>query len=223
VRASSASLILLAALATWSAPCSAQSAPTDRTADASSIGAWVGLAQHSPGRPFGRSAGNDLAIAAIQLTRRLHRSPSWNLDYTVDIVPAAILSTPREALAGWPCDPKASACVFRSLFAGQRTIYGFGAAPLGLQLGFAPERRIQPFLSIAGGALWFHDPVPTAGAGRFNFTAHVGGGALVRATRSLDVVAGYRLQHISNAGTSRSNPGIDNNMFYLGLVRPIRL
>jgi hypothetical protein len=110
--------------------------------------------------------------------------------------------------------------VFRGApFAGQRAVYGFGAAPLGLELRLAPRRTVQPFLTASGGALWFREPVPAAEAGRFNFTAEVGAGVLVRPSRAFGVMVGYKLQHISNGGTRRSNPGIDNNMFYVGVVR----
>jgi hypothetical protein len=71
-------------------------------------------------------------------------------------------------------------------------------------------------------ALWFREPVPGAEAGRFNFTAEVGGGILFRPTRALGVTVGYKLEHISNGGTRPFNPGIDNNMFYIGLVRTMR-
>jgi hypothetical protein len=56
-------------------------------------------------------------------------------------------------------------------------------------------------------------------AGRFNFTAEAGAGVLVRPARALGVTVGYKLEHISNGGTRRFNPDIDNNLFRIGLVR----
>jgi hypothetical protein len=207
----------------WTAPSSARPSSSEPPADALSIGAWLGLAHHSPGRPFGSSTGNDLAIAAIRLTRTLHQSATWSVEYSADILPVAVVSIPRETdpLVVRPCDPNGSACEFRAPFAGQRAVYGFGAAPLGLQLRLAPRRTVQPFLTASGGAIWFREPVPAVDAGRFNFTAEVGAGVLVRPNRALGVMVGYKLQHISNGGTSRFNPGIDNNVFYVGLVRPV--
>jgi hypothetical protein len=235
VRSLWARLVVPAFLFTWSAQSSAQpsvqpsaqssaqSSTARHPADASSIGAWVGLAHNSPGRPFGTSVGNDLAMAAIRLTRTLHQSPHWSLDYSADIVPVALVSVPRDADPGVsnPCDPRVPTCALFASFPQKRAIYGFGGAPLGIQLRLAPRRNVQPFLTASGGALWFREPVPSPRAGRFNFTAEVGAGVLFRATRSLGVTVGYKLQHISNGGTQRANPGIDNNMFYVGLVRLI--
>jgi hypothetical protein len=221
VRSQWTLLIVPAFLSAWSAPSSAQSPGPERPADASSLGAWVGLAQHSPGRLFGRSVGNDLAIAAIRWTRTLHQSASWSWDYAADLIPAVFVSTPRvtDPIVEQQCDPITSVCLASTPFVGQRVVYGFGAAPLGLQLRVAPQRSVQPFLTASGGALWFREPVPDAEAGRFNFTAEVGAGVLFRPTRTLGVTVGYKLQHISNGGTRPFNPGIDNNMFYVGLVR----
>ena len=206
-----------------SAPCLAQSPEPEHLAGASSIGAWAGLARHSPGGPFGTSAGDDLAIVAVRLTRTLHRSSHWSLDYSADLVPAAWVSPSPDAdlLAVPPCNPNDTTCVARLSFAGRRAILGFGAAPLGLQLRLAPSGRVQPFFTASAGGLWFHEPVPSERAGRFNFTAEVGAGALCHVTRTLGVIAGYKLQHISNGGTRSYNPGIDNNLFYLGLARPM--
>jgi hypothetical protein len=118
------------------------------------------------------------------------------------------------------CDPK-QPCDYRTAFVEGRSVRGFGAAPLGIQLRLAPSARVQPFFTASGGALFFAQPVPSEYAGRFNFTAEVGAGALCHVTRTLGVIAGYKLQHISNGGTRRNNPGIDNNLFYLGLARPM--
>jgi hypothetical protein len=213
-------IVAAALLCTWNGVACAQSAGSGSPDDASSIGAWAGFARHSPDGPFGRSLGNDLAVVAVRLTRPLHRSASWSLDYSADLVPAAwvTMSSDFDTVLVRPCDPSKTACVFKTRFVGQRSIYGFGAAPFGLQLRLAPGARVQPFLTAAAGGLWFREPVPYALAGKFNFTAEVGAGLLYRPTRSLGVIAGYMLQHISNGGTRPYNPGIDNNMFYLGLM-----
>ena len=207
-------------LGTWNAPSLAQSAEPDHPGETSSIGTWAGIARHSPGGPFGRSVGNDLTIVAARRTRTVKRSTGWSLDYSADLFPVALVSVPAQidTVPVKPCAPKATSCVFRELPVGHRAVYGFGAAPFGLQLRLAPDARIQPFLTTAAGGLWFREPIPHPRAGRFNFAAEVGAGFLYHPTRSLGVIAGYKLQHISNGGTRPFNPGIDNNLFYLGLV-----
>jgi hypothetical protein len=223
VRSQWTLLAIPAFLLGWSARSSAQSPTPLPATDAPSIGAWFGLALHSPDGPFGRSVGNDLAMAAIRLTRTLHQSPGWSLDYSADVIPVAVVSTPGQTdlVVVKPCEPQAQACEFSTPFAQQRSVYGFGGAPFGLQLRLAPGRTVQPFLTASGGALWFREPVPSPHAGQFNFTAELGAGVLIHLTRALGATVGYKLQHISNGGTRPANPGIDNNMFYVGLVRPM--
>jgi hypothetical protein len=223
VRRQWASLVVTILLCGWSTPLPAQSSAASPAADAASIGAWVGLAHNSPGRPFGTSAGNDLTMAAVRLTRTIHESPGWSLDYSADLVPFAVVTTPRDTgiVVVRPCNSSPFGCTFRTPLVEKRVVHGFGGAPFGIQLRLAPRRSVQPFLTASGGALWFREPVPGVNAGRFNFTAEVGAGILLRPTRAFGVTAGYKLQHISNGGTQRSNPGIDNNMFYVGLARPM--
>lgn len=192
-----------------------------RPADGSAIGAWVGMARHSPGRPFGHSIGNDVAIGAMRLTHTLHASSSWTLDYTADVVPAAWISLPKPAdpAIDRPCRPGESACEFIAPFSEEHVAYGLGTAPVGLQVRFAPYRRMQPLIGATGGALWFTRSVPTADAARFNFTGELGAGVLFIASKVLGLQLGYKLQHISNGGTRAVNPGIDSHMFYIGFVR----
>ena len=213
-------IVAAALLSFWSGAASAQSTDPEHLGEASGIGAWAGLARHSPGGPFGRSVGNNLTMIAVRRTRTFRRSANWSLDYSADLVPVALVSVPArfDTVAVKPCDPQAPTCPFKEIAVGQRAVYGLGGAPFGLQLRLAPTARVQPFLTTAAGGLWFRDPVPHPQAGRFNFAAEVGAGVLYRPTRSVGVIAGYKLQHISNGGTRPYNPGIDNNLFYLGLA-----
>jgi hypothetical protein len=208
-------------LSVWETSVLAQSAPVERAADGVGIGVWAALAKDSPGRPFGHSVGNDLALTAIRATFTVHRAPGWALDYSADLVPAAWISMSRasDAAVDRPCQPDGSACEFRAPFAGQQVVYGIGTAPLGIVFRIRPRRHLQPFLTAAAGALWFQRPVPAMNAGRFNFTAELGGGVLYTTSHSLGVLLGYKLQHLSNGGTRPLNPGIDSNMFYVGLTR----
>ena len=214
---------LLAALvlSVWNTSLAAQSAPVERPADGIGIGIWAALGKDSPGRPFGHSAGNDLALAAIRATFTVHRAPGWALDYSADLVPAAWVSMSRRSdpAVDRPCEPGGSACEFRAPFAGQQVVYGIGMAPLGIVFRMRPGRNLQPFLSAAAGALCLQRPLPAVNAGRFNYTAELGGGVLYSPSRSLAVLLGYKLQHLSNGGTRPLNPGIDSNMFYVGLTR----
>jgi hypothetical protein len=94
------------------------------------------------------------------------------------------------------------------------TAYGFGLNPLGLKWNFEPHRRVAPYFELGGGTLFTNQKVPD-GTSRVNFTS---GGALgVRLLRSKrDWSAEIRYMHISNAGLTVPNPGVNTIQLRLG-------
>jgi hypothetical protein len=50
-----------------------------------------------------------------------------------------------------------------------------------------------------------------------NFTADAGVAADVRVAQRLALIAGWRLNHISNGGRGKVNPGMNSRMIELGL------
>ena len=126
-----------------------------------------------------------------------HRCWIWNsmsLSYTGTLMPAAILLEPRHA------------------------VYGFGIAPLGFTLDLMRTRRIHPFVETIEGLIASTEPIPETGpdASGLNFLIDLGGGIRWSVRRHRAVTFGYRFLHISNAGTTDFNPGVDNNVFYVG-------
>jgi lipid A 3-O-deacylase len=95
------------------------------------------------------------------------------------------------------------------------TAYGFGVNPFALKWNFASHRRAVPYVDIGGGTLFTNVKVPE-GTSHVNFTTS---GALgVHFLRSkYDWSAEVRYMHISNAGISRPNPGINTIQVRLGL------
>ena len=93
-------------------------------------------------------------------------------------------------------------------------VYGFAAAPLGATLEFSRTRRVYPFVETLLGIIASAEPVPVraGNATGLNFMFDVGGG--VRIGRA--VTLGYKFLHVSNAGTTNFNPGLDNNVIYVG-------
>ncbi len=95
--------------------------------------------------------------------------------------------------------------------------YGFGVAPL----GFLSRWRVTPAVGLrlraSGGVVSFQSPVPDPLACKFNFLADGGVLADVRVTQRVALVAGARLNHISNGGRGRVNPGMDSHMLEAGL------
>ncbi|MDR0311633.1 MAG: acyloxyacyl hydrolase [Acidobacteriota bacterium] len=96
-----------------------------------------------------------------------------------------------------------------------RTVYAGGAEPVGLQLNFRNQRRLQPFVNATGGFLYFTEQTPVTDSSQYNFTFSFGGGVeIFHGRRSLAL--GYRYHHISNANTATYNPGIDSHMLSIG-------
>ena len=95
------------------------------------------------------------------------------------------------------------------------TAYGFGVNPFALKWNFAAHGSAVPYVDIGGGILFTNVKVPE-GTSHVNFTTS---GALgVHFLRgNYNWSAEVRYMHISNAGISRPNPGINTVQVRLGL------
>jgi hypothetical protein len=103
------------------------------------------------------------------------------------------------------------------VFQGARTAYGFGLNPFALKWNFPTRRNIAPYVDIGGGTLFTNDRVPP-GTSRVNFTTS--GAVGVQFLRSkYNWSAEVRYMHISNAGVSTPNPGINTIQVRLGFGR----
>jgi lipid A 3-O-deacylase len=97
------------------------------------------------------------------------------------------------------------------------TAYGFGVNPFVLKWNFASHGSAVAYVDIGGGTLFTNVKVPE-GTSHVNFTTS---GALgVHFLRSTcNWSAEVRFMHISNAGISRPNPGVNTIQVRLGLGR----
>ncbi|PWT79547.1 MAG: hypothetical protein C5B44_06695 [Acidobacteria bacterium] len=145
---------------------------------------------------------------ALRYGRVLVASKTVAFEWTIDAVPLAILSNSRFTVV-----PQDSGFVITQR---RKSVYGWGASPIGLKFNFRRDRRIEPWVQARGGALYFNEQVPVAGAARFNFTADLSSGVQIvnRSRRSL--IIGYKFQHISNGYRAPLNPGVDVQMIFLG-------
>lgn len=99
------------------------------------------------------------------------------------------------------------------------TSYGAGFQPINFRFIFRPTSRIKPFIQVGGGMIFFNKKMPVTESTFYNFTGDFGGGfyyTLDRERQQKALVFGYRYFHISNFNTSKSNPGYNANIFYLG-------
>jgi hypothetical protein len=101
------------------------------------------------------------------------------------------------------------------VFERHNTAYGAGVNPLGLKWDFAARGRIEPYFELNGGTLFTNREVPT-GTSSVNFTTAAAFGMHVlgdQHTFSLEV----RYMHISNAGLTSPNPGINTVQVRVGI------
>jgi hypothetical protein len=159
-----------------------------------------------PGRKF--------FLAAIRFQRTMLRFGPVHIRYVGDIIPIAVVTD----------NPDADAFAFASdtvlrVGPGARTsVYGFGASPLGFEISPFRTGAVEVVAGGTGGFLAFSRPVPFRNARRFNYTFEFSAAARFFVRSSLAVTLGYRLHHMSNAGTGSINPGLDANVIYVELT-----
>ena len=97
------------------------------------------------------------------------------------------------------------------------TVYGGGFTPAVLKWNFATRGHVVPYVDVSGGVLFTTHEIP-AGTSRVNFTPGASFGVHVLGERN-NISFSIRYGHISNAGLSRANPGINTVQFTVGLGR----
>ncbi len=103
------------------------------------------------------------------------------------------------------------------VFQKYNTAYGAGFDPLGLKWNFTSHGRIGPYLELGGGVLFTNHDVPT-GTSDVNFTPSAALGTYFLRGK-YNGSAEIRYAHISNAGLSSPNPGINTVQVRIGLGR----
>jgi hypothetical protein len=161
------------------------------------FGLWAGGSPDSS-KIFGNVEDRRLLLLALRYGRVLAAWESISLEYTLDLFPAAVVFEPGHVRRG------------------SSTIYGAGLSPLGFKVNFGQQSWIKPFAAASVGFLYFEDDVPVPRSSRFNFTPELGLGVQFFLAPQRAVTLGYKLQHMSNANTGRSNPGMDSHVFYAG-------
>jgi hypothetical protein len=97
------------------------------------------------------------------------------------------------------------------------TAYGFGLNPFALKWNFMPHHSVAPYVDLGGGTLFTNEKTPP-GTSRVNFTTS--GAVGVHFLRSkYNWSAELRFMHISNAGLTTPNPGINTLQVRVGFGR----
>lgn len=93
---------------------------------------------------------------------------------------------------------------------------GIGFTPK-IKYTFVAGNRVRPYFEFAGGTFWtdFTNKVPEESSS-FNFILTAGVGCSFFITSQTSINVGYRFQHISNAGTSYPNLGLNSSLPFGG-------
>lgn len=145
-------------------------------------------------------------IAAFRYGRTLAANQSMALQYTLDAIPLAVATGNIESsttVGGVTTFQRSSA-------------YGAGVTPLGLQLDFANNSRVKPFIHINGGLLVFNEAVPLPDAGKLALIGETGAGLRIFTSERRAVSLGVRFHHISNGDSAGSNRGLNQFIVYAG-------
>ncbi len=95
------------------------------------------------------------------------------------------------------------------------TAYGGGFSPLGLKWDFATRGSVAPYLELNGGTLFTNKDVPQ-GTSDVNFTPAAAFGVHLLGEKYAWTLEA-RYMHISNAGLSNPNPGINTLQVRIGI------
>jgi hypothetical protein len=173
------------------------------------FGIWGGISFSSPtSLGLGTTPNARFGGVGLRYGRVLAASQTVAFEWTIDAVPLSILSNNRFTVV-----PSGTGFTITQT---RKSVYGWGAAPIGLKFNFRRNRRVQPFGQATGGFLYFNEQVPLAGAARFNFTFDFSGGVQIVNSNRHAFTIGYKYQHISNGYRADFNPGVDLQMIFVG-------
>ena len=171
-------------------------------------GIWGGMSFNST-TLIGKTPDARFGNIGLRYGRVLKTSKTVAFEWTIDVVPAAVLSNPRPEVTS-------SGPEFTITSLVRESVYGFGAAPIGWKFNFRRNRRVQPFGQATGGFLYFSRQAPVDDSSRFNFTFDFSGGVQIVNSNRRSFTIGYKYQHISNGFTATNNPGVDVQMVFAG-------
>jgi hypothetical protein len=97
-----------------------------------------------------------------------------------------------------------------------RNAYGAAFNPINFKWNFTSLSRTVPFLEIGSGVLFTNTDVP-ANTSRVNFASHGAFGFHFFNNGHRAITASIRYEHISNAGLTSPNPGINTVQFLVGV------
>jgi lipid A 3-O-deacylase len=152
---------------------------------------WTGGGHGINGSQMGDALWNlGLRYGMILTSPHLPGILRGQLEYAVDVVPVWVIAQKTN------------------------TAYGASVDPFAFKWIFDTPKKVKPFFQIEGGALFTNTKVPE-GTSQINFTTSGGIGAHFLGKKH-NFSAEVRFQHISNAGMTNPNPGINTMQVRIG-------
>ena len=188
--------------------CDAQASEHTLEQNKNELGAW---AASSLGLPAALGGSRDRKIPlliGLRYGRVLGAGKYAALEYTLDVVPVAVVSGPKGGFS----NPGGVA----SPGGGRDYAYGAGVIPVGFKLFVAPQHRIKPYLTVSSGPFYFTKQVPVPNSAQFNFLSTGGGGVQIFLSPRRAISIEYRVGHLSNAGVGNLNPGFNSSTIHAG-------
>ncbi|MBZ5524911.1 MAG: acyloxyacyl hydrolase [Acidobacteriia bacterium] len=97
-----------------------------------------------------------------------------------------------------------------------KSAYGAAFNPVNLKWNFTSSDRVIPYLELGGGVLFTSTEVPV-GTSSTNFLTHAAFGLHFFQKQNRAITLTTRYEHISNAGLSSPNPGVNTVQFTIGV------
>ena len=175
---------------------------------------WQATAGFSPDSPrwIGTAPDRKLLLASVGYNYRCWSAKSVNVDFSASLLPVATVFQPDQF--------RFDVTTGRSVFIRKHAVYGLGVLPVGFIVTPNKETRIQPFFDTHGGIIVSTDPIPydITDATGLNFLFDFGGGIKWKISPREAMAIGYKFLHVSNAFTTRTNPGLDNNLVTVSFI-----
>jgi len=167
------------------------------------------IAGYSPASStwIGTTEDRKFVLAGLTYSYRCWSLRQVDISYTTGVLPVAVLRQPAM--------PN-----FRSLtprVVPAHSVYGVAVLPIGFTAHFGSS-SVRPFFETHGGVIASTEPVPinAPDATGLNFVFDFGSGIRFRIGDHHAASIGYKFLHISNASTTSFNPGVDNNVIFIG-------
>lgn len=159
------------------------------------LGVWAGGGTSVPGGTKDTKMMNAGARLGKVLTNELGGGfVRGNFEWSADLMPIYYL---------WQPSPGKNA-------------YGAAFNPVNLKWNFTNSDRVIPYLELGGGVLFSNAAVP-ANTSHVNFLTHGALGFQFFNNGRRAITTAVRYEHISNAGLTVPNPGINTVQFTLGM------